>query len=155
MPAPLRLIPFQSAHAAALTLRPGAAEVLSGLGDVAALAQAYAAAGPCWTVLAADGSVAACGGAVRFWAGVGECWCWAGAGLEARAVAFARLARRAVAQLSEAHGFRRLQAHVREGDGRAERFVRHLGFELEGRCPGFGPDGAAHNLYGRYGGWKA
>jgi len=158
MPAPLLASAFHPAHAADLCLRPGAALALAGLPPLPALARAYHAAGPAWTVRR-GGAVIACGGAVRFWPGVGECWCWAGAGVDLAPVAFARLARRLLERLAREHGFHRLQAHVREDalcrdGGRAGRFVRFLGFTLEGRCPGYGPDQSPHTLYGRFRTWN-
>lgn len=151
---PVRLTPFRAAHA--LALRPSApgAEALSLLGDLEARARAYEAAGPAWT-LWADGRPLACGGAVRFWPGVGELWCWAGDEASARPVAFARQARRCVALLRGGHGFARVQAHVREDDARARRFALFLGLLPEGRCPGYGPNHETHLLYGRYTPWKA
>jgi len=154
MPTHLLASPFHPAHAAALCLRPGAAQALDGLPPLPELARAYHAAGPAWTVLDNAGAPLACGGVVRFWPGVGECWCWAGAGVDLAAVAFARLARRIVESLAREHGFHRLQAHVRADDERANRFARHLGFTLEGSCPGFGPDQSTHHLYGRFRTWK-
>ena len=166
MTANLQTMPFHPAHADALRLRPGAFwALMSGLPPLATLAQAYQAAGPAWTVLDGE-AVIACGGVVRFWPGVGECWCWAGAGVDPCPVAFARLARRVVdslfgspsgrpfASLPGGHGFHRLQLHARQDDPRANRFALHLGFTLEGRCPGFGADRSTHNLYGRVRTWK-
>ena len=153
MSANLLAMPFLPAHAASLRLRPGAVSALSGQPPLEELARAYAAAGPAWTVL--DGEeVIACGGVVRFWPGVGESWCWAGAGVDAVPVAFARLVRRIVQDLTQGHGFHRLQLHARLDDVRANRFATHLGFTLEGRCPGFGADRSTHNLYGRFRTWK-
>lgn len=153
MPANLLTIPFQAAHAAALSLRPGAVQALDGMPSLVELARAYSAAGPAWTVLDGDEAIA-CGGVVRFWPGVGECWCWAGAGVDRLPVAFARLARRIVVRLAHEHGFHRLQLHALARDLRANRFAAYLGFSLEGRCPGFGPDQSTHHLYGRFRTWK-
>lgn len=153
MPAPLLALPFHPAHAADIRLRPGAVLALAGMPPLKELAQAYHAAGPAWTVLAGDTAIA-CGGTVRFWPGVGECWCWAGAGVDASPVAFARLARRVLEDLAREHGFHRLQVHARLDDARANRFALHLGFTLEGRCHGYGPDQSTHNLYGRFHTWK-
>jgi len=144
----LDILPFEARHAEALRLRPEAASVLGRLGPQAQLARGYAAAGPAWTLMAADGPLA-CGGAVRFWPGVGELWCWLGREADGWNVALARATRRRVDALFQEHGFRRAQAHVRADDERALRFARFLGLELEGRCPGYGPDGAEHHLYGR------
>lgn len=156
MSATLLAIAFHPAHAASLSLRPGAVQALAGMPPLCELARAYHAAGPAWTVLHGDTAIA-CGGVVRFWPGVGECWCWAGAGVDAQPVAFARLARRVVDGLARSHGFHRLQVHARLDDMRANRFALHLGFTLEGRCPGFGPaqsGQATHNLYGRFRTWN-
>lgn len=153
MTANLLAMPFLPAHAASLRLRPGAVLALAGLPPLGELARAYQAAGPAWTVLDGE-TVIACGGVVRFWPGVGECWCWAGAGVDAVGLAFARLARRIVDGLALEHGFHRLQLHASLDDMRANRFATHLGFTLEGRCPGFGADRSTHNLYGRFRTWK-
>jgi len=152
MPQPLTLVPFDAAHAASLSLGARAAASLSGLPPHADLARAYASAGPAWTAMA-GGWPLACGGAVRFWDGVGELWCWTGADAPRWSGAYARLAKARVAALF-AQGFHRLQAHVREDDPQARRFVRFLGLALEGRCPGYGPDRSTHLLYGRYLTWK-
>ncbi len=153
MSASLLAIAFRPSHVEELRLRPGAALALAGMPPLAELAQAYHAAGPAWTVLDGD-TIIACGGAVRFWPGVGECWCWAGAGVDASPVAFARLARRVAEALAREHGFHRLQVHARLEDVRANRFAAYLGFTLEGQCPGYGPDQSTHNLYGRFRTWK-
>jgi len=150
----VQLIPFEVRHADALCLRPGARQILSRLGPVSQLARTYAAAGPAWTLMAGDWPLA-CGGIVRFWPGVGELWCWAGFEADQRAMAFARLAKGSVDGLFVGHGFHRVQAHVREDDDRAQRFARFLGLSLEGRCQGYGPDQATHQIYGRFQVWKA
>ncbi len=144
----IRLVPFLPEHAAMLELRPGAAAVLNRIGPRKRLARTYAAAGPAWTLLWSD-DVAACGGVVRFWPGVGELWCWTGAPADGCGLAFARRTRLAVNGLFRTHGFHRLQAHVRLDDARARRFARFLGLAPEGECPGYGPDGATYQLYGR------
>jgi hypothetical protein len=153
MPSAVRIVPFEARHAAALCLRPEAQALLARLGPMPELARTYAAAGPAWTLLA-QGWPLACGGAVRFWPGVGELWCWAGVEAASFGVPFARLAREQVRELFCAHGFHRTQAHVREDDDRAQRFARFLGLELEGRCPGYGPDKATYQIYGRFTSWK-
>ncbi len=156
MPPLLRATPFKPAHAAELCLRPGAVQALAGLPPLDELARAYHAAGPAWTALS-GGTAIACGGVVRFWPGVGECWCWAGLGVDVLPVAFARLAGLLLVRLAREGRFHRLQAHVRADDERAARFARHLGFTLEGCCPGYSPaqsGQATHNLYGRFRTWK-
>lgn len=145
----IHLVPFETRHVDSLILRPEAAALLSGLGPLPQLARSYAAAGPAWT-LTASGLPVACGGAVRFWPGVGELWCWAGVESGLLGVAFARQTLAALGGLLAQGGFHRLQAHVREDDERARRFVRFLGLRFEGRCPGYGPDKATYQLYGRY-----
>jgi len=150
----IRVIPFQVQHAAGLRLRREADETLSRLSPVAELARAYAAAGPAWTLMADDWPLV-CGGAVRFWPGVGELWCWTGEEAGHWSVAFARQALECVGRLCSEHGFHRLQAHVREADVQARGFAQFLGLALEGRCPGFGPDQSTHLLYGRFLQWKA
>ncbi len=144
-----QLIPFRPEHAAGLRLRPEADSALALLAPVSELARAYVAAGPAWTFMAGSWPLV-CGGAVRFWPGVGELWCWAGEEAGLWSVGFARQGRRVLAYLRGLHGFHRLQAHVRESDPQAARFAEFLGLRLEGRCPGFGPDASTHLLYGRY-----
>jgi len=151
---PIRILPFEPGHAAGLCLRAEASSVLSRLSPLPELARAYAAAGPAWTLAAGDWPLV-CGGVVRFWAGVGELWCWTGQEAAQWPVSFARLARRRVDALLDAGAFHRLQAHVREDDEGAQRFARFLGLSLEGRCPGYGPDESTHLIYGRYKRWKA
>lgn len=153
-PDSIRLIPFRPGHAAGLRLRREADASLCRLAPLAELARAYEGAGPAWTLMAGDWPLV-CGGAVRFWPGVGELWCWTGDEAGRWSVAFARQARACVAELCAGHGFHRLQAHVREPDQQAGRFARFLGLTLEGRCPGYGPDQTTHLLYGRFFAWKA
>lgn len=113
-----------------------------------------AGAGPAWSLLA-HGRVLACGGAVRFWPGVGELWLWLGREALENPVALARWARRALLLLRRRHGFVRLQAHVCANHRTACRFAEFLGLRREGVCPGYGPDHATHHLYGRFWRWKA
>lgn len=150
----IRLEAFAPAHAAALRLPAPLRRRLDALGGAERLVRGYLGAGPAWTLMAGDQPVA-CGGAVRFWPGVGELWCWTGENARLWAVPFARHARSEVETLfNKAGGFHRLQAHVREDDPRAAAFARFLGLSLEGRCPGYGPDQSTHLLYGRYLAWK-
>jgi len=148
------LVPLEIRHVSDLCLRPGAQEILSRLGPLPQLAQSYLSAGPAWTLMAGAWPLA-CGGVVRFWPGVGELWCWTGFEVDRHSVAFARLAKTRVVELFASQGFHRLQAHVREDDDRAQRFARFLGLTLEGRCRGYGPDQATHQIYGRFEAWKA
>lgn len=149
----IRLAPFAPQHAAGLRLPAPLRRRLDELGGAERLARGYLRAGPAWTLLHGARPLA-CGGAVRFWPGAGELWCWTGEDAPDLAVAFARSARRGLAALFATGGFHRVQAHVREDDARAEAFARFLGLSLEGRCPGYGPDGSTHLLYGRYMPWK-
>lgn len=143
-----RIVAFKQWHAAALPLRPETAAALGGAWPSPELARRYQEAGQAWTLFDL-GHIAACGGVVRFWPGVGELWCWTGRGADDRPISFARHAREQVDELLRGHGFHRLQAHVRADDARARRFALFLGLAFEGECPGYGPDGAAYQLYGR------
>jgi hypothetical protein len=149
-----RLVPFRAAHVQSLELRPGARALLERLDALDVLAARYEAAGPAWTLFS-QGRAVACGGAVRFWPGVGECWCWLSEAARQCPVVVARRVRAAVAELRDLHGFTRLQAHVRAEDEQAGRFASFVGLIYEGACPGFGPDQATHHLYGRFWQWKA
>ena len=149
-----RLAPFRAAHIQALHLTGQARAVLGRLGDLDALAHQYEAAGPAWTLFA-GGQALVSGGAVRFWPGVGECWCWLSELARQHPVVVARRARRVVENLRLIHGFSRLQAHVRADDETAQCFAAFLGLQREGTCPGYGPDQSTHYLYGRFWGWKA
>lgn len=163
-----RLEPFDASHARLLSLTGPAELALKGVlagesgrgsGPItfaAALesqARRMAGAGPAFTLLQGE-RVLACGGAVRFWPGVGELWLWLGGRALENPVALARWSRRAVRLLRRRQGFVRLQAHVRADDERAGRFARFLGLRNEGACPGYGPDHSTHHLYGRFWQWK-
>ncbi len=164
-----RLEPFETGHARLVSLTGPAERALRGVltqtgareGEPLAFGQALerqalrmAGAGPAWSLLR-GGRVLACGGAVRFWPGVGELWLWLGGQAQENPVALARWARKAMRLLRRREGFVRLQAHVRADDPAAGRFAEFLGLECEGACPGYGPDQATHHLYGRYWEWKA
>ncbi len=47
------------------------------------------------------------------------------------------------------HGLRRVESHVRENDQVSLNFDKHLGFEVEGLCRKWGPDGEDFILMGR------
>lgn len=164
-----RLEPFDERHAPLVVLTGPAERALRGVlaregrGEDGPLrfdqalerqARRMAGAGPAWSILR-DGKALACGGAVRFWPGVGELWLWLGREAQENPVALARWARRALGLLCGREGFVRLQAHVRADDETAGRFAEFLGLEREGVCPGYGPDQTTHHLYGRYWEWKA
>ena len=163
-----RLEPFDERHARLVSLTGPAERALRGVlarrdedaGGPQAFAQALesqarrmAGAGPAWSLLR-GGRVLACGGAVRFWPGVGELWLWLGREAPENPVALARWARKAMRLLRRREGFVRLQAHVRADNASAGRFAEFLGLEREGVCPGYGPDQATHHLYGRFWQWK-
>lgn len=164
-----RLEPFDARHAPLIELTGQARSALRGVlargqgredrplafGQALELqAGRMAGAGPAWSLLR-GGRVLACGGAVRFWPGVGELWLWLGREALENPVALARWARRALRLLRKRQGFVRLQAHVRADDATARRFAEFLGLRREGLCPGYGPDHATHQLYGRFWEWKA
>lgn len=148
-----RLGAFRAAHLENFAWRGRTLAGLEGFAPPEELARRYEAAGPAWTVFR-SGEALFAGGAVRFWPGVGECWFFAAAGVDAHSVGVARQALRLVCLLATRHGFRRLQLHVREEDQRAARFAEFLGFAPEGRCPAYGPDGSNYQRYGRVSLWK-
>lgn len=178
MAKPWKLETFEPHHARLLALTGPAALALRGAlapgtagegagesaGEGAAFGEALerqarrmAGAGPAWSLVEGGdggGRVLACGGAVRFWPGVGELWLWLGEGAGENPVALARRARLALGLLRQREGFVRLQAHVRQDNQAAIRFVEFLGLRPEGVCPGYGPDHATHHLYGRFWQWK-
>lgn len=110
-------------------------------------AKELAAAGPCFTALLA-GAPVAIGGIVG--RGPGRAVGWAV--ISPRALTQFRSIHRAVKAFIDLHNFRRLEIMVDPRHAGAVRWAQHLGFEREGTCRSYAPDGRDLDMYARIGG---
>lgn len=102
--------------------------------------------GQAWTVQL-RGEPIGCGGLFEAWPGRWIAWTWIG-DVPFSARAFVALScRHAIEAAIAEHGARRIEAHARWDVPWARRFLERLGFALEGRAVGFGPDGADYASY--------
>lgn len=106
-----------------------------------------AAAGPAWTGEIA-GAVVGCAGFRLIWPGRATAWALIGRIPPAEWV---RVTAKVRAELAAAHaaGHRRIEATVTTGFGPGCRWVRILGFEVEGIARAYDPSGNDHFLYAR------
>lgn len=93
--------------------------------------------------------VVACMGIRPLWAGVGEGWVLTSPLVHECPKLFTTLALRGLAWLERNKGYHRIGAHVLVGFNAAEEWAVALGFQYEGKAPGYGPGGQDFSHYGR------
>jgi hypothetical protein len=92
-----------------------------------------------------DGRPVVCGGITHWWNGVGEMWAVFSKDAGPHMVASVRAAKR-ILDMANCH---RVSAAVDATFVPGQRLVRALGFGIEGRMRGYGPDGRDYFLYAR------
>ncbi len=99
---------------------------------------------PAYTLID-EGRILACGGIAQFTDARPLLWSLVSRHASARFIAVHNLARRLLCCYDDAD----LCATVEHSHERGHRWLELLGFRFERVLPNFGPDGAAHHLYGR------
>lgn len=135
------LVQFEPSDLLGLQLQPAQADFAPSI--TPEYAQAMAAAGPSWTLLAASGAVLACGGLFVQWEGRASAWAFLSPSTPMRA------ATRAAREMLDTCGIRRVECWVDVDFHAGQRWARLLGFNLEGRMAGFSPEGRDMDLYAR------
>jgi hypothetical protein len=105
------------------------------------LARANLGRGPAYALMTREGETLAVGGLVLAWPGVAEAWLAPNPEAAGHGLSLVRECRSWMEMLRKSLGLVRIQIHVRATDKEALRFARLLGFEREGYCRKFTPDG--------------
>lgn len=113
-----------------------------------------AARGPAFTGMV-DGVPVGCCGINLFWPGVGEAWMMLSPGVLEHKKELHWLIKTNIARVQKQLGLHRLQATVKADFDRGLRWMRALGFEIEGVLRGYGMDGSDYVMFARYGGDEA
>lgn len=142
----LTIEPFEARHVAELELRAPHLEMMSGI-DLGTWAQ-LVAKGLAFTIREPNGEILACAGVTPLWRGVGEVWLVGSPMMPAYGFPLARLMVRTIRGLRTLGKFNRLQAVVRRDFGVGHRFIKTLGFKIEGLMERYGPEGADYVRYG-------
>lgn len=100
------------------------------------------------TLMGGDGPLA-CFGVVPRWPGVAAVWGLFSEEILAQPTALVRQVRSALGQAEIKLGLRRIETTAPEAQEKAHRWLMHLGFVPEGRCPCYGLNGETHIMYGR------
>ena len=96
---------------------------------------------PAWTGVC-DNKVIGCGGIRMFWKGVGEAWCiYPKSLINSYIKECFSYTGRVLDAAVRVHGLHRIQSTVRSDFGGAMNWLRHLGFEIEGRLKRYNSDG--------------
>lgn len=132
------IVPFQVEHLQGLRLQPAQA------GSPLLAPEQAGLLGHAYTALS-EGEPVACGGLYELWPGRALAWTYLGASVGREFVALHRTVKRHL----ELAPWRRVEAYVEAGFPQGHRWVRTLGFTLEGFLRGFMPDGKDMVLYSR------
>lgn len=124
--------PLLAEHMDTMAMRPGVC---------LELARANLGRGPSYSLVGAAGEVLAVAGLVLAWPGVSEAWLAVNPEVSGHGLSLVRECRSWMEMLRKSLGLVRIQVHVRATDKEALRFARMLGFEREGYCRKFTPDG--------------
>ena len=95
-----------------------------------------------------DDQLVGCGGLYLLWPGVSEAWLLVTDLTYCYPLAFTKAVKN-ILDSSFLQGMRRVQATVNVLDKRALKFLKFLGFEIEGYMPQFGPKSENHYMMGR------
>lgn len=132
----VELRPYRAADLAGLTLQPSQAAWRDLAGEATALA--LESAGPAWSLVAGDQTLA-CGGVVDRGAGRGEAWMLLGADAGRRMLRLTRIVRAWL----EIAPYRRIEAASACAFPPGGRWLALLGFENEGPMTAYCQDGGA------------
>lgn len=130
----LVVVPFEPAHYIT------AMNAQHAMGDVRQAATLYYERGPAYTALIGD-EIAACGGVVTLWPGMGEAWAVVTARGRAQYRPLHRAVRQIFSSITRDCSYRRVQADVVAAFAAGRRWAEHLGFELESTMTEYGPHG--------------
>lgn len=127
----MRVVPFRAEHALGLDPRP--LHLAGGMDRerLAALASAYARAGPAFTLLE-GGEPAACGGLALQPGATADAWMLSGPLIERRPLGSARAVRRGLEAVERECGVSRIQTTSPRRGGASRAWFAFLGFRLEG-----------------------
>jgi hypothetical protein len=104
----------------------------------------YEGKGPAF-ILFHNNEIVASGGFYIMWPGVCEAWLM----ITPLIFKYPLLFVREVKKIFKDIKMTRIQASVKVSDKRAVKFLKHLGFKIEGFMAKYGPDGSDHYLMGR------
>ena len=97
-----------------------------------------------------DGKIIACSGIIPHWRGRAQAWAFYGGDITLRDYAWIfRETKKFLDMAQENSLYRRVESTVRLNFPEGHRFIRRLGFELEGTMFAYDPHGEAHSLYAR------
>lgn len=96
-------------------------------------------AGDSYTGVAEDGHLVFCAGATIYWPGHAEVWVHLCHDV-AKYIGTWKACKNLLQHIIEKNDLYRVSAHTRADREQDQRFVRHLGFELEGLSLAWGPD---------------
>ena len=145
---PIDIRPFVPGDLRDLEIQGAQAELRHFL-SLPGYADKLAAAGPAYSGLVKGRVVGACG-IFEEWRGRGRCWALFSCRIPAGAWLTITRATRRVLDETQAAGMRRIEATVDAEFGPGIRWVRLLGFKVEGYAEGYSPEGWDHLLYARY-----
>lgn len=146
----MNVVPFHPGHLRRMRLRDGDSHVLGYLNGLSDDDDVKIRFGDAYTGLDGD-KVVVCAGVVPLHAGVGQAWCILSSHADQYPVAVTRAVLRFLADDATNERYHRIQAEVKAGWEKAERWAEVLGFENEtpSSMRAFGADGADYCLYAR------
>lgn len=139
----MQLIAFLPEHLMALKLQAAQSSAQS-LMTAEHGAEIVGAGGRAWTAVV-DGKPIACAGMIEFWKGRAYAWAYLSEDFKAHA----KSVHRATLELLSGAPWRRVEMTVDVHHGAAKRWAAHLGFEREGVCRAWTPDGRDVELWAR------
>jgi hypothetical protein len=134
----MKIVPFDVEHLQGLRLQPVQA------GSPLVTPETAGLLGNAFTALS-EGVPVACGGLYEIWPNRALAWTYLGADCGREFMALHRVVRRHL----DFAPWRRVEAYVEAGYTNGHRWVRALGFQLEGVLRGFMADGRDMALYAR------
>jgi hypothetical protein len=104
----------------------------------------YEGKGPAFTLFHGE-EIVASGGFYVLWPGVCEAWLKVTPLVYKYPLSFCKEVKKVFDKMKMV----RIQASVKVSDKRAVKFLKHLGFKIEGFMEKYGPDGSDHYMMGR------
>lgn len=138
----ITVIPFQPQHLSMIDFQPSQVGIMDVVGDEYAIS--LKESGPCYTGMDGD-RVVCCAGLSIMWDNRAIGW----VKMSKHAGKDLRFIHKAVQDIIDNAGFRRVEAYVDSSFKEGKRWVKMLGMQYEGTMRAFGPDGRDHDLYAR------
>jgi hypothetical protein len=145
-----KVVPFTVEHFNQMTLKPDMKAETDLIPEYDNYLKNYVRQGYAYTLIREeDGAIVWASGVLLHYPGMGECWALTTPLIHKYPKTVARVVRKILFEIIINNKLFRVQVTCKAKDKRAVKFLKFLGFEIEGLMRSYGPDRSDHFMMGR------